>query len=64
MKNDADARKVRRVLRSLGTLEFLPEGQVIPGFYELRGQFPMNDPVREILSSFGETSTRIRLARR
>ena len=28
---------------------------MIPGFYELRGQFPMNDPVREILSSFAET---------
>ena len=53
--NDADGRTVRRVLRSLSALAFLPEPEVIPAFSELRGEFPQNDAVRSILSSFADT---------
>ena len=53
--NDDDGRKVRNAIRSLGALAFLPEGEVVAGFYELRGLFRPDDPVRQIMSSFADT---------
>ena len=53
--DDADVRKVRRVIRSLGALSFLPEAEVVPSFYALRVEITLNDPVRDILSSFADT---------